>query len=111
MLESNSDINYTDPKKTGEFSTYLRQGDKTNTPSDNEAMDREIVSKMTNLLEGLQFPATKEEIKDHLNKKSPAMGNRINDVLETIQNNLTQKSKYNDVYDIALATGLVKKKN
>jgi Protein of unknown function (DUF2795) len=111
MLESNSDINYTDPKKTGEFSTYLRQGDKTNTPSDNEAMDREIVSKMANLLEGLQFPATKEEIKDHLNKKSPAMGNRINDVLETIQNNLTQKSKYNDVYDIALATGLVKKKN
>ena len=111
MLESNSDINYTDPKKTGEFSTYLRQGDKTNTPSDNEATDREIVSKMANLLEGLQFPTTKEEIKDHLNKKSPAMGNRINDVLESIQNNLTQKSKYNDVYDIALATGLVKKKN
>ena len=111
MLESNSDINYTDPKKTGEFSTYLRQGDKTNTPSDNEATDREIVSKMANLLEGLQFPTTKEEIKDHLNKKSPAMGNRINDVLESIQNNLTQESKYNDVYDIALATGLVKKKN
>jgi hypothetical protein len=111
MLESNSDINYTDPKKTGEFSTYLRQGDKTNTPSDNEATDREIVSKMANLLEGLQFPATKEEIKDHLNKKSPAMGNRINDVLESIQNNLTRESKYNDVYDIALATGLVKKKN
>lgn len=111
MLESNSDINYTDPTKTGELSTYLRQGDKTNTPSDNEAMDREIVSKMANLLEGLQFPATKEEIKDHLNKKSPAMGNRINDVLESIQNNLTQESKYNDVYDIALATGLVKKKN
>ena len=111
MLESNSDINYTDPTKTGEFSTYLRQGDKTNTPSDNEATDREIVSKMANLLEGLQFPTTKEEIKDHLNKKSPAMGNRINDVLESIQNNLTQESKYNDVYDIALATGLVKKKN
>lgn len=48
--------NYTDPTKTGEFSTYLRQGDKTNTPPDNEATDREIVSKMANLLEGLQFP-------------------------------------------------------
>ncbi len=111
MLESNGDINYTDPTKTGEFSTYLRQGDKTNTPSDNEAADREIVSKMANLLEGLQFPATTEEIKNHLNKKSPAMGNRINDVLEAIQNNLNQKSKYHDVYDIALVTGLVKKKN
>ena len=80
MSESNSDINYTDPTKTGEFSTHLRQGDKKNTPSDNEATDREIVSKMANLLEGLQFPATTEEIKSHLNKKSPAMGNRINDV-------------------------------
>ena len=111
MSESNSDINYTDPAKTGEFSTYLRQGDKTNTPSDNEATDRETLSKMANLLEGLQFPATTEEIKNHVNKKSPAMGNRVNDVLEAIQNNLNQKSEYQDVYDIALATGLVKKKN
>ena len=111
MSESNSDINYTDPAKTGEFSTYLRQGDKTNTPSDNEATDRETLSKMANLLEGLQFPATTEEIKNHVNKKSPAMGNRISDVLETIQNNLNQKSEYQDVYDIALATGLVKKIN
>ena len=39
------------------------------------------------------------------------MGNRISDVLETIQNNLNQKSEYQDVYDIGLATGLVKKKN
>jgi len=53
MSESNNDINYTDPTKTGESSTYLRQGDKTNTPSDNEATDREIVYKMANLLEGL----------------------------------------------------------
>ena len=111
MSESKSDINYTDPTKTGEFSTYSRQGDKTNTPSDNEATDRETLSKMANLLEGLQFPATTEEIKNHVNKKSPAMGNRINDVLEAIQNNLNQKSEYQDVYDIALATGLVKKKN
>jgi len=111
MSESNSDINYTDPAKTGEFSTYLRQGDKTNTPSDNEATDRETLSKMANLLEGLQFPATTEEIKNHVNKKSPAMGNRINDELEAIQNNLNQKSEYQDVYDIALATGLVKKIN
>jgi hypothetical protein len=111
MSENNSDINYTDPTKTGEFSTYLRQGDKTNTPSDNEATDRETLSKMANLLEGLQFPATTEEIKKHVNKKSPAMGNRINDVLEAIQNNLNQKSEYQDVYDIGLATGLVKKKN
>ena len=33
---------------------------------------------MANLLEGLQFPATKEDIKNHLNRKSPSMGNRVN---------------------------------
>lgn len=43
MSESNSDINYTDPTKTGEFSTYLRQGDKTNAPSHNEATDRDRI--------------------------------------------------------------------
>ena len=39
------------------------------------------------------------------------MGNRINDDLEAIQNNLNQESEYQDVYDISLATGLVKKIN
>ena len=66
---------------------------------------------MANSLEGLQFPVTTEEIKNHLNHKSPAMGNRINDVLEAIQNNLNPETKNHDVYDIALATGLVIKKN
>ncbi|HXT83112.1 MAG TPA: hypothetical protein VN704_02095, partial [Verrucomicrobiae bacterium] len=58
----------------------------------------------------LEFPTTKEEIKNHLNKKSPAMGNRINDVLEAIQNNLDDNISYENVYSIELETGLVKKK-
>jgi len=104
------DKNYTDPDNTGEDSKLSRVGDQTNTPAINEATDREIVAKMANLLEGLQFPATKEDIKDYLNTRSPAMGNRINDVIEKVQNNLEEDAtKYHDVYDIARATGLVKK--
>jgi Protein of unknown function (DUF2795) len=65
---------------------------------------------MANLLEGLEFPATKEDIKDHINRKSPTMGNRNNDVLEAIQNNLEDGVKYNNVYDVELAARLVEKK-
>ena len=66
---------------------------------------------MANLLEGLTFPANKEEIKDYLNRKSPTMGNRINDVLEAIQNNLEDGVRYNSVYEIEMASGLVKRKD
>jgi hypothetical protein len=65
---------------------------------------------MANLLEGLQFPATKEDIRNHLNRRSPSMGNRINDVIEAIQNNLEDGVRYNNVYDVELAIGLVQKK-
>jgi hypothetical protein len=62
---------------------------------------------MANLLEDLVFPATKEDIKNHLNRKSPSMGNRINDVLEAVQNNLKDGVRYNSAYEIEMASGLV----
>jgi hypothetical protein len=65
---------------------------------------------MANLLEGLEFPATKENIKNHLNKKSPTMGNRINDVFEAVQNNLEGGVKYYSTYDVEVASRLVEKK-
>ena len=64
------------------------------------------VSKLANLL-GISFPANKEKIKDHLNRLSPSMGNRINDVLEAIQNNLNENVEYNTNYKIEKAAGLV----
>lgn len=64
---------------------------------------------MANLLEDLKFPATKEEIQNHLNRKSPSMGNRINDVLEAVENNLDDRTKYDSVYDVELATGVVRR--
>jgi hypothetical protein len=46
------------------------------------------ISKMANLREGLQLPPTKEDIKNHSNRNSPSMRNRVNDVLESVNNNL-----------------------
>ncbi len=38
------------------------------------------------------------------------MGNRINDVIEAIQNNLNDNTSYENVYSIELDAGLVEKK-
>ena len=66
-------------------------------------------AKMANLLEDLEFPATKEDIKDHINRKSPAMGNRINDIFEVVWNNLRDNVTYNSAYEVEKAAGLVEK--
>ena len=66
--------------------------------AENSPIDIKKTSKLANLLEGISFPANKEKIKDHLNRLSPSMGNRINDVLEAIQNNLDKNVEYNTTY-------------
>ena len=110
MSYVSNDRNYTDITQSGVDATSKRAGDVTGEPPTNEATNRDIASKMANLLEGLQFPATKEDIKNHINRKSPAMGNRINDVFEAVQNNLEETVKYNNTYDVELACRLVEKK-
>ena len=110
MSYVSDDRNYTDPSQSGIDSTTERAGDTTGVPPTNEAVNRKTASKMANLLEGLQFPATKEDIKNHINRKSPSMGNRINDVFESVQNNLEDGVSYESVYDIELAARLVEKR-
>jgi hypothetical protein len=39
------------------------------------------------------------------------MGNRINDVLEAIQNNLEDGASYDSVYEVEMASGLVKRRD
>ncbi|HEY9385500.1 MAG TPA: hypothetical protein VIP70_00540 [Nitrososphaeraceae archaeon] len=111
MSYVSKDRNYTDRSDSGVQSPVERLGDLSGEPPTNETTNRETASKMANLLEGLTFPATKEEIKNHVNRKSPAMGNRINDVLEAIQNNLDDGVLYNSVYDVEKVSGLVIKKS
>src|ERR687887_2218172 len=110
MSSVSSDRNYTDNTQSGIDATVERVGDLRSEVPANQATNRETASKMANLLEGLQFPATKEDIRNHINRKSPSMGNRINDVIGAVQNNLEDGVSYNNVYDVELAAGLVEKK-
>jgi hypothetical protein len=110
MSSISSDKNYTGPKNSGIDSSVDRVGDLTGEPPVNAPIDRDKASKMANLLEGLQFPATKEEIKDHINRKSPSMGNRVNDVFEAVYNRLEDGIRYDNVYAVEQAAGLVEKK-
>jgi hypothetical protein len=104
-----ADRNYTDVEQSGINSKAKRVGDITGEPSTNEPIDRDKASKMANLLEGLKFPATKGDIRKHVNEMSPSMGNRINDIFEAIENNLDDGREYLSAYDVEVAAGLVKK--
>jgi hypothetical protein len=103
-----SDSNYTDPNQSSSGAIAERVGDMTGEPPSNIADNMDKASKMANLLEGLEFPASKEEIRRHVNMKSPEAGNRINDVLEAIENNLDDRKRYDNTYEVEVAAGLVK---
>lgn len=85
-----------------------RVGSTNGEPAENLAANRKTAVKTANLLEGLDFPATKEDIKNHINRKPPAMGNRTNDVVEAIWNKLDDKVEYHSAYEIEKAAGLVR---
>lgn len=107
---SSTDRNYTSVEESGISSKADRVRDITGEPPTNEAVDHDKAAKMANLLEGLEFPATKEKIRNHLNARSPSMGNRINDVVEAIEINLDEDREYASAYDVEVAAGLVVKR-
>jgi hypothetical protein len=104
MVYVSANPNFTEKSENG-ISRIAEIGRKS---LENSPIDIKKASKLANLLEGISFPANKEKIKDHLNRLSPSMGNRINDVLEAIQNNLDENVEYNTTYEIEKAAGLVK---
>jgi hypothetical protein len=101
------DGNYTNTEESGIDAIAERPGDITGESPTNKAVDREKASMFANLLEGLEFPARKEEILNHLNQRSPAMGNSANDLIEAVKKNLEDGRKYGNTYDVELAIGLV----
>lgn len=108
---SSTERNYTNAEQPGIDSKAERVGDITGEPPINEAVDHNKAAKMANLLEGLEFPATKDKIRNHLNAKSPSRGSRINnDVIEAIENNLDENREYASAYDVEIAAGLVVKR-
>jgi hypothetical protein len=108
---SGANRKYTDIDQSGIDSKVERVGDITGDPPTNGAMDRNKAAKMANSLEGLEFPATKEKIKNHLNSRSPSTGNTINDIVEAIENNLEEDREYDSAYDVEVAAGIVAKRD
>ncbi|HJU35328.1 MAG TPA: hypothetical protein VJ695_09420 [Nitrososphaera sp.] len=108
---STADRNYTDIEQSGIGSKVERAGDITGEPLTNEDTVRNKAAEMANLLEGLEFPTTKEKIRNHLNAASPSMSNRINDVVEAIENSLDDYREYGSAYDVEVAVGLVRNRD
>lgn len=109
MSYVSSDRDYTKEENSGVNPVADRVGDITGEPATNQPTDRNKASKLANLLEDLEYPASKERILDHLNRRQVSMGNRINDILERIHNNLNDSDSYNSAYEIEIAAGLVNK--
>src|SRR5919106_5047709 len=91
--------------------------------SANIARNKKLASRLAKLLEGLEFPAIKKNIKDHVEKKSqvlrqtegPPVDSSVDDnrILTLIEDNLLEynKTRYNSAYKIEKAVGLVIEKN
>lgn len=94
MSYVSDDKNYTYPNKSG----VNNSGDIAEANFDDRVVDMYKAGKMVNLLEDLAFPATKADIENHINRKSPSMGNGINDVLEAVYNNLKNDVVYDNVF-------------
>jgi hypothetical protein len=74
----------------------------------NEPTDRDKAAKFANLLEGLKFPVTKEEIRNHINqKKHTIVRQTLNMILRLIQDRLKKGIRYKNAYEIEKTIGLV----
>ena len=94
-------------------SSVGRAGDATQEPATNKAIDSNEASKIANLLEGLRFPATKEQIRKYIaDGKSIALSiENARNTSQYIDDNLQNRKKYNNTYEIERALGLVVERN
>ena len=84
-----------------------RVGDVTGQPPTNRAVDKVAASRLANLLEGLDFPATKKQITIHINAGSQ-QDNVKREIMFAIENKLDNSARFDSAYDVELAVGLVK---
>lgn len=82
-------------------------GDVTGQPPTNRAVDKVAASRLANLLEGLDFPATKKQITIHINAGSE-QDNVKREIVSAIENKLNNSARFDSAYDVELAVGLVK---
>ena len=73
--------------------------------TENKPVDRNKASKLANMLEGLDFPADKPKILSFLNQKFS--GEPKSDIVQKLQDNLTDNKQFESVYEIEKQAGLV----
>lgn len=114
MIYVTDDLNYdSDSEKQHADASVERVGDITQEPAANEAVDTNEASKIANLLQGLRFPDTKEQIKEYIadGKSITISGENARNTSQYIEDNLQDGEKYNSTYEIEKALGLVIEKN
>ena len=77
-----------------------------------EVIDITEASKIASVLQGLTFPATKEEIKKYIvsGKAVTISYENARNISKAIENKLQDGIKYNSTYDVEKALGLVEQK-
>jgi hypothetical protein len=75
--------------------------------NENKAVDRTKASKLANMLEGLDFPADKPKILSYVNAKFSGQ-NQDSEIIQKLQNNLTDNKQFENVYEIEKQAGLVR---
>jgi len=90
---------------SSERNNVERVGEITGEQPANKAVDVGKASKLANLLEGLEFPATKEEISNHIKHRQPKADNIV---LDAIEKNLDERGEYGSAYEVEVEAGLVK---
>ena len=90
-----------------------RIGNITQEPATNEAVDTNEASKIANLLQGLRFPATKEQIKEYIadGKSITISDENARNTSQFIEESLQDGKRYNSTYEIEKALGLVIERN
>ena len=114
MIYVTNDPNYdSESEKQNADASVERVGDITPEPATNEAVDTNEASKIANLLQGLRFPATKEQIKEYIadGKSITISDENARNTSQYIEESLQDGKRYNSTYEIEKALGLVIKRN
>lgn len=80
-------------------------GESTGQSPENSPTDSTKASKLANMLEGLNFPTDKPKILSYLNQKSSNEAD--SDIVQKLQNNLTEDKQFENVYEIEKQAGLM----
>jgi hypothetical protein len=114
MIYVTNDPNYdSESEKQNADVSVERVGDITQEPATNEAVDTNEASKIANLLQGLRFPATKEQIKEYIadGKSITISDENAKNTSQRIEESLLDGKRYNSTYEIEKALGLVIERN